>query len=725
MTKTEAEKRIEKLKKLIDHHRYLYHVLDRQEISEAALDSLKKELFNLENQFPDLITLDSPTQRIGGQPLSKFPKARHMKPMLSFNDAFSEQDVKDWLERNMKLLSQSEKDKLALSFYCEPKLDGLAIELVYESPLGRFGNQGGVLKTGSTRGDGLIGEDVTQNLKTIDSVPLRLRQTSEIIKDLKKQGLFAIAKNIKEKDLTSLVVRGEAIITKQEFLKINKEQTRQGLAVYANPRNLAAGSIRQLDPAMTAARGLDVNIYSLISDLGQKTHEQEHKILKALGFKTNNKYNKLCQDIKEVFAFWELRLKDRQNLPYEIDGIIVSINDNQISEKLGVIGKTPRKAIAFKFPLMQATTIVEDIKVQVGRTGAITPVAVLKPVKLAGVTISRATLHNQDEIKRLDLKIGDTVIVGRAGDVIPDIIKVLPELRTGKEKEIFFPKNCPSCHTLLLRPIGEVVLRCPNKNCFARRKKSFYHFVSRNAFDIQGLGPKIIDKLFDAGLVSNPADLFSLKEGDIVSMKGLPRSKPKALLSGFAVKSANNLILAIQAKKKISFAKFIYALGIRNVGEETSQDLAEHFENLENLKKANLEDLQKIRDIGPIASESIFNFFKNKKSLEFLKNLKKAGIEIEYQKPKTRNQKLKGLKFILTGTLKTITRNGAKEKIRILGGDILESVSKNINFEQSENRGIKNSHFIVVGSEPGSKFEKAKRLGIKIIEEKEFLEMIR
>jgi len=689
--KAEAKPRIEKLKELINHYRYLYHVEDKEEISQPALDSLKKELFDLEQLFPDLITPDSPTQRIGGRPLSKFSKAKHVKPMLSFNDAFSEQDVKDWLERNMKLLSQSDKDKFDLSFYCEPKLDGLAIELVYKDS---------ILKTGSTRGDGLIGEDVTQNLKTIDSVPLRLRQTSEIIKDLEKQGLFAIVENIREKGLTNLVVRGEAVITKQEFLKINKEQARQGLAVYANPRNLAAGSIRQLDPAMTAARNLDVNIYSLISDLGQKTHEQEHKILKALGFKTNNKYNKLCQNIEEVFAFWEFRLKNRQNLPYEIDGIVVSINDNQISEKLGVVGKTPRKAIAFKFPLMQVTTIIEEIKVQIGRTGAITPVAVLKPVKLAGVTISRATLHNRDEIKRLDLKIGDTVIVGRAGDVIPDIIKVLPELRTGKEKNFSLPKNCPSCHTLLLRPVGEVVLRCPNKNCFARRKKSFHHFVCKSAFDIQGLGPKIIDRLMDEGLVEDPSDLFFLKEGDLY------------ILERFAVKSANNLILAIQAKKKISLAKFIYALGIRNVGEETSQALAGHFANLENLKKASLEDLQKIRDIGPIASESIFNFFKDRKNSEFLENLKKAGIEIEYQKLKIEYQKLKGLKFILTGTLKTITRNEAKEKIRLLGGDISESVSKNIDF-------------IVVGSEPGSKLEKAKRLGIKIIEEKEFLELVK
>jgi len=686
--KIEAKQRIEKLKKLINYYRYLYHVEDKEEISQPALDSLKKELFNLEQLFPDLITSDSPTQRIGGKPLSKFSKIKHDKPMLSFNDAFSEQDIMDWLERNMKLLSETDKQKI--DFYCEPKLDGLAIELVYSS---------GYLKTGSTRGDGLIGEDVTQNLRTIDSIPLKLRQISDIIKDLDKEGLPEIAENIREKGLISLVVRGEAVIAKQEFLKINKEQKKRSLAPYANPRNLAAGSIRQLDPVITADRGLEVNIYSLISNLGQETHEQEHKILKTLGFKTNNKYNKFCQNIKEVFDFWEFRLKNRQNIPYEVDGIVVSINNNQISEKLGVVGKAPRKAIAFKFPLMQATTIVEDIKVQIGRTGAITPVAVLKPVKLAGVTISRATLHNQGEIKRLNLKVGDTVIVGRAGDVIPDIIKVLPELRTGKERYFSLPSHCPSCHSLLLRPEGEAVLRCPNKNCFARRKKSFCYFVSRNGFNIEGLGPKIISRLMDNGLIEDPSDLFFLKEGDLYA------------LARFAVKSANNLILSIQARKKISFVKFLFSLGIRNVGEETSYSLVEYFENLENLKKASLEDLQKIKDIGPIASESIFNFFKDKKSSEFLENLKKAGIEIEYQKPETRNQKLKGLKFILTGTLKTITRNEAKEKIRLLGGDVSESVSKN-------------TDFMVVGSEPGSKFEKARLLGIKIIQEKDFLKML-
>ncbi|MBU4466880.1 NAD-dependent DNA ligase LigA [Patescibacteria group bacterium] len=690
MTKTEAEKRIEKLKKLINHYRYLYHVKDSQEFSPEALDSLKKELFDLEQTFPDLVTPDSPTQRVGGQPLSKFSKARHMKPMLSFNDAFSEQDVKDWLERNIKLLSQPEKENI--HFYCEPKLDGLAIELVYS-----LGKQGGILlKTGSTRGDGLIGEDVTQNLKTIDSIPLRLRQTSDIIKDLEKEKLFAVADNIKNKGLDNLVVRGEAIIAQKEFLKINKEQEKRSLAPYANPRNLAAGSVRQLDPKIAASRNLEADIYDLVTDLGQKTHEQEHKILKALGFKSNNKYNKFCKDIKEVFAFRDFWLKKRQTLPYEIDGIVVVINNNEIFNKLGVVGKAPRGAIAFKFPLKQATTIVEDIKLQVGRTGAITPVAVLKPVKLAGVVISRATLHNQDEIERLGLKIKDTVIVGRAGDVIPDIIKVLPELRTGQEKEFIWPKTCPSCGANLLRLDREVVLRCSNKDCFARTKNSFYHFVSKGAFNIEGLGPKIIDRLLAENLIKDPSDLFLLEPGDLV------------VLERFAEKSANNLISALRDKKKISFSRFIFSLGIRNVGEVASQDLAFHFKNLDNLKQATLEDFQAIKNIGPIAAQAIADFFKNKKNLEFLDNLIKAGVKIENQQ---QSQQLAGLKFVITGSLKTITRDQAKEKIFSLGGLVSEAVSLK-------------TDFVIIGLNPGSKFEKAKKLKVKTISEADFLKIV-
>ncbi|MBZ9578078.1 NAD-dependent DNA ligase LigA [Patescibacteria group bacterium] len=658
MTKKEAKKRIEKLKKVINYHRYLYHVLDRQEISDSALDSLKKELFNLEQEFPEFITPDSPTQRVGGKPLEKFEKVRHPKPMLSFNDAFSEKDIENWLERISKLLARREMSEI--DFYCELKIDGLAIELIYQNE---------ILKTGSTRGDGIIGEDITQNLKTIEAIPLRLR------------------KNVKK----SVVVRGEVFIPKKEFEKFK--------TVYANPRNLAAGSVRQLNPKITASRHLDSFAYDLITNFGETTHQEKHKILKTLGFKTNP-YNKYCRNLSEVFKFHKEIQKIRKKIPYEIDGLVVIVDSNKIFEKLGVVGKAPRGAIAFKFPGKQATTIVEDIKVQVGRTGALTPVAYLKPVQIGGVTISRATLHNEDEIKRLGVKIGDTVIVGRAGDVIPDIIKVLPELRTGKEKEFKMPKRCPVCEGKIIRPEGEAVSRCLSPNCFAQKREYFCHFISKGAFDIEGLGSKIINQLIEEGLVSDPADLFELKEGDLLS------------LERFAEKSAENLIKAVQNRKEITLPRFIYALGIRNVGEETALDLAEHFEGLEKLQKASSEELENIKDIGPVVAKSIYGWFRQKKNIEFLRKLEKVGIIIKKQRTKNREQKLKNLNFVLTGSLGSMTRDEAKDRIRQLGGDISESVSKE-------------TDYVIVGSEPGSKYDKAKKLGIKTIDEQEFLKMIK
>ena len=702
LTKSEAQKRIEKLKKVINYHRYLYHVLDWQEISEATLDSLKKELFDLENKFPEFITPDSPTQRVGGKPLEKFEKVRHPEPMLSFNDAFSEKDLEDWLERISKLLTRDYYPPTSLptkggapeiskiDFYCEPKLDGLAIELIYKD---------GILKVGSTRGDGLIGEDVTQNLKTIEAIPLKLREVEEVIRELSKEGLRNLAENIKKKGLKEVIVRGETIITKKEFEKVNKEQIKQGLTPYANPRNLASGSLRQLDPQITAKRHLDSICYELLTDFGQESHEEKHKVLKALGFRTNNQYSRYCRNLNEVFEFHKASAKLREKFPYEIDGITVIVNNLKIFEKLGVVGKAPRGAIAYKFSLKQATTIVEDIKVQVGRTGAITPVAYLKPVEVGGVTISRATLHNEDEIKRLGVKIGDTVIVGRAGDVIPDLVKVLPELRTGKEGEFHHPKNCPACGEKLVKPQTEVVWRCPNPKCFARQREYFYHFISKGAFDIVGLGSKIVDRFIDEGLVSDPADLFKLEIGDI------------SPLERFAEKSAQNLISAIQSKKKITLPRLIFALGIRNVGEETAQDLAEYFKTLEKLKKANLEELQKIRDIGPVVAKSIFEWFSHKRNLEFLEKLKKVGVEIGSLRFKVESLKLKGLIFVLTGGLETMTREEAKEKIRLLGGEVFESVSKK-------------TDYVIVGKEPSSKYEKAKKLGIKILNEKEFLKIL-
>lgn len=686
MNKEKAKERIEKLKKLIEKYRYSRHVLDKELVPIEVEDSLKKELFDLEQRYPEFVTPDSPTQRIGGKPLEKFEKVKHPKPMLSLNDAFSEKDLNDWLERNAKLLTKEELSKI--DFFCEPKLDGLAIELIYKD---------GIFFLGSTRGDGLVGENVTQNLKTIESVPLKLKESEEVAKELEKEGEKEIADFIRKNGLKEVVVRGEAIITKKNFELVNKEQEKLGQPIFANPRNLASGSIRQLDPKVTAKRRLDVSVYDLVTNLGQKTHQQEHKILQALGFKTNNKYSKYCKDLKEVIEFREYWLKNREKLPYEIDGIVVQINDNKIFEKLGVVGKAPRGAIAFKFPLKQATTILEGVRFQVGRTGAVTPVAILKPVEVGGVTITKATLHNEEMIRKLGVKIGDTVVVGRAGDVIPEVVQVLPEMRTGKEKEIQFPRNCPICRQKLVKKEEEAIWRCENPKCPAKERRYFYHFVK--AFDIIGLGPKIVDRLLDEGLVEDPADLFLLKEGDLIP------------LERFAEKSAKNLIEAIQSRKKITLSKFIYALGIRNVGEETAQDLADHFGSIEKLAQASPEDLQKIREIGPVVAQSIYDYFQEKRNRQFLSKLKKVGIKIEAEKKEEEGQKLKGLTFVLTGSLKTMTREIAKERIRQLGGKVSESVSRN-------------TDYLILGENPGSKYQKAKKLNIKILTEEEFLNLL-
>ena len=683
MTKKEAKERLEKLRKLINRERYLYHVLNRQEMSEEALDSLKKELFDLEQKFPELVTPDSPSQRVEGKPLKEFRKLKHDEPMFSFNDAFDREDMENWIERVSKLLNEDEKKKV--DFYCELKIDGLAIETVYEKNIFKFG---------STRGDGTTGEDVTQNLKTIESIPLRLREKESVLKELsgvRKEILEKIDKNYGKKNI---IVRGEIFISLKEFEEVNKKRKKEGLPSYANPRNLAAGSIRQLDPKITAMRNLDFFAYDIITDFGQKTHEEKHKILKAFGFKIDT-YNRYCCFLKDVFDFYKYAEKIREKLSYEVDGVVVIINPINLFNKLGVVGKAPRGAIAFKFSPQQSTTIIEDIKVQVGRTGTLTPVAVLKPVKVGGVTISRATLHNEDEIKRLGIMIGDSVIVGRAGDVIPDIVKVLPELRNGEERNFKMPKKCPVCKGKVERKPKEAAHYCLNKKCFAVEKKSFYHFVSRKAFNIEGLGPSIIDKLIDTGLVSDPSDIFKLKEGDLIP------------LERFAEKSAQNLIESISKSKKITLPRFIYSLGIKGVGEETARDLKNSFKSLENLKKENASSLEKVKDIGPVVAKSISRWFLDKKNNDFLENLFNSGVEIKEEKI---TGKLKGMKFVFTGELSKIKRENAKEKIRELGGEISESYSKN--------------SILVLGKSPGSKIEKAKKFGSKIIKEEEFLKII-
>jgi DNA ligase (NAD+) len=686
MDKKQAQERIEKLKEEIRHLGYLYHVLDQPEISDSAFDTLKNELEELELKFPDLITPDSPTQRVSGEALDKFKKFKHPAPMLSFNDAFSRGEIKEWAERNDNIVGNAGEG----GYYCELKIDGLAIELIYEND---------ILKTGSTRGDGHIGEDVINNLKTIEAIPLKLLDKEYLIKNLKREKLSSIFKKVSKSWPEKLVVRGEVFLNKKEFKRINQELEKKKEKVYANPRNLAAGSVRQLDPKIIASRHLDSFVYSLKTDLGQNTHEEEHRILKALGFKTNS-HNKFCKNLGEVDDFKNYWEENRDKLEYEIDGIVVIINDNQIFNKLGVVGKAPRGAIAYKFSPKEATTVIEDVIWQVGRTGILTPVAVLRPVEVGGVIISRATLHNFDEIKRLGVKIGDTVIVGRAGDVIPDIIRTLKDLRTGREKEIRVPHKCPICGSEVIKIGDEVAYRCSDKNCGAIQREKIYHFVSKNALDIVGVGPKIIDRFIDEGLIKRATDLFFLREEDIQH------------LERFAEKSALNIISSIQSKRGIQLERLLFALGIPQVGEETAIDLAKHFRTLDKIKKAPIEELEKIQDVGPKVAESIQKWFKEKRNLGLLAELRKAGIKIINTKLKIRSQKFKGKTLVLTGELESMTRDEAKEKIRELGGNVSGSVSRE-------------TDFVVAGSEPGSKYDKARKLSVKILNENGFLKMIK
>lgn len=668
-----AKKRIEKLKELINHHRYLYHVLDKEEISQEALDSLKHELYQLEQKYPEFITPDSPTQRVGGEPLEKFEKVVHKIPMLSTEDVFNEKELKDWETYLKKII----KKAVSFDYFVELKIDGFAISLEYKK---------GIFYRGSTRGDGLIGEDITQNLKTIESIPLKL---------LTHEDSFKISpKIIEEKEIE---IRGEVYMNKKDFEKFNLERKKGGEPIYSNPRNLAAGSIRQLDPKLAAQRPLKFLAYDLVTDLGQKNHFEEHQILTTLGFKTS--LGKKCNNLEEVIDYWREIAKKREIFPFQIDGIIVLINDNKLFNQLGVVGKTPRAIRSFKFSAKQSTTQLLDIKFQVGRTGAITPVACLKPVQIGGVTITRATLHNEEEMKKLGIKIGDTVIIERAGDVIPAVNKVLKELRTGKEEEIKMPKSCPICRTALIKP-EEAIWKCPNPNCQGRQKRYFFHFISKKGFNIEGLGPQIITQLLNTGLITDPADIFQLKEEDLIP------------LERFAEKSAQNLIKAINDKKQIPLVKFIYALGIEGVGERMAQVLADHFKNLENFQKAKIKDLQFLEDIGPKIAQSIYSFFRNPQKINFIKKLKKIGIVIINPLSFKKLSKFQNKTFVFTGTLENISREEAKEKVLQLGAKVSESVNSK-------------TDFLIAGKNPGSKLVKAKKLGIKIFSQTEFLKLLK
>jgi DNA ligase (NAD+) len=705
MDKQQIKERIEALKKEINRHRYLYAVLDRSEISDAALDSLKHELTKLEEQFPEFLTPDSPSMRIAGKPLEKFTKVKHEARMTSLNDVFSEEELRAWEARILKLTTNNQQPTTPPEYFAEAKGDGFAISLIYEN---------GVLKTAATRGDGFVGEDVTENIKTIDAVPLRLEKNIVAVaeKYQEMRDIFAAYPRVKQAVMAlpkRLEVRGEVYMSKKAFAEVNREQKKQGEQEFANPRNVAAGSVRQLDSKITASRKLDFFAWDLITDLGQKTHNEEHLIMKLLGFPVVPLARR-CESLEAVVKFWNEIGRVRESLPFLIDGVVVQVNDGGIFEKLGVVGKAPRGAIAFKFPAEEATSVVEDISVQVGRTGVLTPVATLKPVHIGGVTVTHATLHNMDEIRRLDVRIGDTVIVERAGDVIPAITGVLKRLRPKNAKEFQMPRHCPICGSSVrrqptthnLQPTTSklsVAYYCSNKNCGAVLREKLYHFVSKKAFDISGLGPKIIDALLDNGLIRDAADLFILKQEDVEQIER------------FAEKSASNLIVAICEKKEIDLSRFIFALGIHHVGEETAIDLAQYFGSLEKLEKAPLENLEKIRDIGGVVAESIYRWFRDKKNRELLKKLQRVGVKPQNYKLQITNYKLQGLAFVLTGELSSMSRDEAKAKIRELGGNASESVSKK-------------TDYVVVGATPGSKFQKAKELGVKIADEKEFLKLI-
>lgn len=675
MTKSEAKKRIEKLRDAINYHRYLYHVLDRQEISDEAHDSLKHELAQLEKQFPEFVTSDSPTQRVGGEPLSKFEKVEHRAPMLSMNDVFSMEEIQEW-EAYIKRLLPDEK----IAYFCEMKMDGFAISILYKS---------GIILRAATRGNGIVGEDVTQNIKTIEAIPLRLKLHGKAPSEsIEKELVKAIQSG-------ELEIRGEIYMDKHTFNEVNKEQRKRGEKEFANPRNLAAGSVRQLDPKLTASRKLKFFAYDIVGDFGQKNHSEEHALFPILGF-ASDPYAKVCRHIEEIHEFWKEMAKKRESLPYQIDGIVMNVDDNFLFSKLGVAGKSPRGIRAFKFAPKQTTTRVEEIIVHVGRTGALTPIAHLKPVEIGGVTVSRATLHNQDEIERLDVRIGDTVIVGRAGDVIPDVIGVVKELRTWKERKFQMPGLCPVCGQKVQKT-EEVILRCVNEKCKARSLEYLHFFVSKRAFDIERLGPKIVDLLVEEGLVSKPQDLFDLKEGDL-----LP-------LEHFQEKAAGNIIQAIEKSKTIPLARFIHALGIRHVGEETANDLAQYFGSIEKLENATFDEINKIPNIGNVIAQEIYNWFENQRNRDFIKALILKGIKIK--KPDRVGKKLQGKTFVFTGTLRALTRQEAERKVRMLGGDAPDSVSKE-------------TDYVVAGENPGFKYDKAKELGVKMISEEEFLKLI-
>jgi DNA ligase (NAD+) len=664
----EIIREVEKLRAAINKYNHQYYVLDEPSIPDAEWDKLFHRLKKIEEDYPELVSPDSPTQRVGAPPLKFFNEVQHETPMLSLDNAFTDEDVIGFDQRIHDRLNTQE----IIEYACEPKLDGLAVSLLYEK---------GLLVRAATRGDGTTGEDITINIRTIPSVPLRL-----------------LGNDFPEK----FEVRGEVFMSKQGFNELNQRQQESGGKVFVNPRNAAAGSVRQLDSKITASRPLEVFCYSMGGAEGDDLPTTQSDVLSALkrwGFKVSPDV-KVAHGIEQCQMYYENMQKKRAELPYEIDGIVYKVNSLALQKRLGFLSRTPRWAIAHKFPAEEVTTEVEAVEFQVGRTGALTPVARLKPVFVSGVTVSNATLHNMDEVQRKDIHIGDTVIVRRAGDVIPEVVQAIPEKRPVSAKPIQLPKHCPICHSAIEHIPGEAVARCTGGLfCPAQRKEAIKHFAARRAMDIEGLGDRLVDQLVETKLIENVADLYTLQLNQLASLERM------------AEKSAQNLLDALEASKKTTLPRFLYALGIREVGEATAKSLAHHFGELEPIYSVTEEELQTISDIGPVVSKHIVAFFAEKHNRTIINELIAAGIHWETIKKSAEELRLQGQTFVLTGSLQTFSREEAKEKLEALGAKVAGSVSAK-------------TSYVVVGADAGSKLKKAQQLGIAVMTEDEFLEFL-
>ena len=669
MDKSSDLKRIIDLRKTIEYHNRRYYQQDSPEISDAEYDRLMRELQDLENRYPEAFSPSSPSQRVGAAPLSKFAPFHHPSPMFSLANAFSEGEIIEFDQRLKRLAGVND-----IGYIAEPKLDGLAVNLIYEN---------GVFKQGATRGDGTTGEDVSQNLKTISSLPLFMKKTSEY-------------------QLPSFIeIRGEVYIEKDPFEKLNQRRTQDGEEPFANPRNAAAGSLRQLDSRITARRPLNIFLYGIgeAKGIDFSTHWEALQILDGWGFPVNRVIEK-ASNIEACIHYFERIAAQREKLPYEIDGVVLKVDDLSLQKILGNVSRNPRWALACKFPAAQAMTVVKDIIVGVGRMGTLTPVAIMEPVNVGGVMVSRATMHNEDEVLKKDVRVGDTVVIQRAGDVIPEVVRIVPEKRSSDTKQFKMPAHCPECGSEVVRYEGEVAHRCVNISCPAQLKEHIRHFASRGAMDIEGLGEKVSAQLFDAKLIADPADLYFLTKEQLVD------------LDRQAEKSAQNLIEAIAGSKNPSLDKFIYALGIRHVGERTAKLLANHYGSIKNLISTTQDELTAIHEIGPEIAESIVDFFHEQKNINVLNKFFKAGINPQKKEVQT-SAPLQGKSFVFTGTMENMGRNEAQTIVENLGGTIHSSVTKK-------------TTYVVAGSDPGSKLDKARQLEtVKIINEAELLDMLK